>query len=876
MATLLDLTSFGHGVGSAAGTGLFDLFQTGSGTFSISVAGGRNGRNALRSAKGNFDNYARRTSVGTAGGVNIASFWVKFAAFPSGTEKDYVFACGGSGRGMFGIDSAGVTQAWANQAGTPATGPTFTTGTWHYIDLRLTTSGTTHTLDWYVDGVLQTQATYAAGASANVNGYEVGCVSVSGGAATGCDVYITDVVYGQTSGDFPLGPCAVEALIPSGDGAHSVGADTFRKVTSNGGTTANITNSTTDAYTVVDEWPPTADGNAADDWIDKTAGTTTAYVRIEVADPTFSSAPMAIRSYAAIQGASASPANNIQVQVYETTTAGSNIFNGSIASASTIYKSVVNNAKPSTGAWTLSALQNVNLRILSNDVAPVPRVKALLIEAAFSDPQGGAPSATDSGTETEGASSIAATVSGTNEAVTSTEGTSAISATVTGTNDSATLSETSSVVSTLAVSATDSGALTETSAVAAAVSGTAEAVAASETSSVAAAVAGTAETATATEGTSALALTRADTVTLTEGTSALAVATTDSGALTEGTSAVVASPSVTDSGTATEGTSAVAASASTTDTGTLTDATQSAPATVTGTNDQATLSETSAVAAAVASTGDSATATDARSSLVASASGTPDSASLTDTTSALAAQAQTTDSAALTDVSSVSQGGNPSASDSATATETSAVSITSTSVDSAALTDASSVQQTVQVSATDSAAASDSSSLSPSASATDAAGATETSAVAAQAATTDTASASDSSQVTPSITARADSGTLSETSSIAVVVTTADSGSLNESSGAAVQFTRSDAATLTDASQVQTFSGVPITASDTATLAEGHLLVVLVGPARMVASVSGAHLEGMILSGRLSAGLSSTRSASTIGATRMHADVTKG
>ena len=124
-------------------------------------------------------------------------------------------------------------------------------GAWHYVLLAYDVSGTTWTVDWWVDGVAQTQVSLSGKSADTGAGWAVGT-----GATNGTyDCYFDDIVYGEWSSlsDFTYKMYEVYGYAPGADGTHNAGTTTF--IPGDAATTPNMTNSTTDAWTYLDEIP---------------------------------------------------------------------------------------------------------------------------------------------------------------------------------------------------------------------------------------------------------------------------------------------------------------------------------------------------------------------------------------------------------------------------------------------------------------------------------------------------------------------------------------------------------------------------------------------------------------------------------------------
>jgi len=217
--------------------------------------------------------------------------------------------------------------------------------------------------------------------------------SSSSGDTGGVPADFDDVLlsgHAAGDGDYPITPDGfhhrVNAYGPVNDGTHAVGTATFRYTDNNGTAFTTITNGTTVAYQRVDLWPPLADGNASDTWVDKSAGTTLAdLVEFQMnTDGAETTAPIGVHPKAAIVSTTATADSCELFLRIGTTDDATKINNGTVGSATKVYRGWCYPLAPGGVAWTLANFNSpLRIRFSSTDISPVPRVKALLLEAAF-------------------------------------------------------------------------------------------------------------------------------------------------------------------------------------------------------------------------------------------------------------------------------------------------------------------------------------------------------------------------------------------------------------------------------------------------------------------------------------------------------------
>jgi hypothetical protein len=386
MATLVHVNGLHAEVVSAsAGNGLFEnISGSAATTISIDNTVTWEGSPTLKTATVGTGGYVGITKDWTAATTVVIGFPFRFDANPNANTRiiETPFATSIfpwlqlSTTGTLAVSGTGGTGGVASTSGT------LSTGTWYWIDWRIVNNAGTLEIDWQIDGSAMTSTTRAGATSgAASNDIRAG----NNGASTGTH-WTGPFVVSTTGADYPLGKHKVAKLAPNADGAHSVGAATFKRVINNGtdagGTT--FTNGTTDGWSVLDDVPVTADAGGTDDWVSKTAGTGTDYVEFQHADPEANSVPAGVRVVSALRNDTGTTANNAQIHLVEGTTEhGTAAFNGSIGSATTIYRTKTFSDKPTTGGWTRTALLDTRTRFRSTNLGAIPRLKAVWLEAAY-------------------------------------------------------------------------------------------------------------------------------------------------------------------------------------------------------------------------------------------------------------------------------------------------------------------------------------------------------------------------------------------------------------------------------------------------------------------------------------------------------------
>jgi hypothetical protein len=322
----------------------------------------------------------------TASNVWVSRCYVRFATLPSANfailgTKSTTAQVGGA------VFKQSDSKIYAGDVVTPnfgASGVSVTTGVWYRIDVKVDTSANPWTIDVQVDGVACGQATRALAAT-TYNGIILGTdISVT------CDMFFDDISASNTAGDYPLGAAYINHFIPTADGTHNVaGAADFRR----GNTTTDITNSTTDAYLLVDDVP-----------LDDTTPDTDDHIRI-VAPPNVTDYVECI--YGPAPGINTPTVAPITVEVIaEFFAAGTgisdeilklndngtvdNVYNGTQVAGTTtgIYKRKHYATAPTGGAWTVVSgngnFNNIRFRYgFATDANPDKSLMCTMIEAEF-------------------------------------------------------------------------------------------------------------------------------------------------------------------------------------------------------------------------------------------------------------------------------------------------------------------------------------------------------------------------------------------------------------------------------------------------------------------------------------------------------------
>jgi hypothetical protein len=373
------LTGFEHGflgTGANAGGGLIDVLPA---SWSISTSSPRNGSYCahLVAPSGSSSIMSKTLAFGSQ---VIARFAVKVTARPSSGSASLAGltdTVNGSVVASILIDSAGVLSATMS-GGTPVTGPTIDTTSWHVIEIQANSAS--KTLDWKVDGVLQTRATTGT----TLSGVEYMRLGPNTTIAYTAD--FDDWIVGEwtvAATDW-YGDGKVLAQLPASDGTHA----TITSLSPGDAGTAYSGTPTT-VNTMVDDPPGTLGWTAtrsATDNIALRTATVGAYAEIKpavTAQTGQANAVRAIMSYSS----STTTANLAACDVRNSAGAVKELW-GLTGGVGKAYNIVANQFKgaivtaPAAG-WTAAEVNAIRLRFggcTSADISPVPTVQAMMLE----------------------------------------------------------------------------------------------------------------------------------------------------------------------------------------------------------------------------------------------------------------------------------------------------------------------------------------------------------------------------------------------------------------------------------------------------------------------------------------------------------------
>ena len=381
MASPVWIEGFEHGVLSVSGAGIVNSL-TNAPTIDSSIR--RTGNYSCRFYKTVAAACYFTKTISGSPTYLVERIYVYFTTLPSAQTPLLMFT---PVAGQFlRLDYYSATQKLGVNFGAlaPQYGPTITTGQWYQIDIRCYCGGATHTIDWAVDEVDQTQATYDQAAS-TFNGIRTGNTAV-----VTLDAYVDDIVVSATSGDYPLGAGGVVGLSPNAAGTSNPGTGVIQDNAS-----VDINDSTNPANVELDDVPISTNT----DYIKQVATGTGNYAEVGFADISESTIQGAQAFLSYMSSATAANEGGCIIRDsdgQETTVWGNPTTRADYSESSMFYKSAII-AVPS-GGWTQAHVNALKSRIgYSNDISPVPYWENLMIQVAYAEGGATQKSANDTG-----------------------------------------------------------------------------------------------------------------------------------------------------------------------------------------------------------------------------------------------------------------------------------------------------------------------------------------------------------------------------------------------------------------------------------------------------------------------------------------------
>ena len=370
------LTGFEQGVLSASGTGLWNVI-TGAG-FAIASDTPRSGTYyAQLTAPATTAEKLSLTIPGGARTNLVGRVAFRVDSLPaSGTTNTIVFA------GTTATSTAGFYLALGNDnkiyarigSGTIRSSAALSAG-WHVLEWQAQWAANPETMDWRIDGVSQTQCTYAS--TTTISYFGLGNPATTGVAYTAS---YDDLIIGDwsTAATDWFGDGTILPQSPGSDGTH-----TFTSTHASHGASGSsyITGATTDAYLLVDDVP----FGTAYDGTDCIGQRVIAAEYAEIAPTTTArtGTPNAVRASMAYSSSTtttnSAACTILNGDAVETTLWGNSGAVADYSESSNFFKTALVPA-PAAG-WSAAAINALRWRFgWAADISPVPTVQALMLE----------------------------------------------------------------------------------------------------------------------------------------------------------------------------------------------------------------------------------------------------------------------------------------------------------------------------------------------------------------------------------------------------------------------------------------------------------------------------------------------------------------
>jgi hypothetical protein len=268
-----------------------------------------------------------------------------------------------------------------------ATGVTLGAG-WHFVDMKINASANPWTVDVSVDGTTLGQVTVGL-ASNNQDKLILGAFDPTTIPTWTGDIFFDDVLASNTLADYPFGDGYVNQFVSVSDGTHNVaGAADFKHGTAG----TDITNATTDAWTLVADVPlPTGTPSTTDLISNIAPPNATDYVKVIIGPApgisTPTTGPRAVEAIAAIHQAGTGT-GNMEIRLDDNGTKDA-IYSATTVAGTTAFKYVRKHyaTAPSTGAaWTSALFNAIQVEFGSPaavDANPDQYYDAMMFEGEF-------------------------------------------------------------------------------------------------------------------------------------------------------------------------------------------------------------------------------------------------------------------------------------------------------------------------------------------------------------------------------------------------------------------------------------------------------------------------------------------------------------
>lgn len=387
-----------QGMSSASGGGLQLSTPSSSNASVVSTAGRvKSGTYSHRLNNGGPSTIAVRGFFNlAAAGVCNGGFWMLLEDLPSADRQLFTVQGATTEDAVIQYDQGtGKLAAYDptnGQQGIWNSCPVLSADTWYWIAWKVDRTNAQMALTITPDGGSATDCGTINGASWTANNGWVGIgLDIAQGAF---DAYYDDIIICSGGTEYPLGPHEILALRPGSDGTHNVAGTEY--IDGDTATTPNFTNSTTDAWTRLDDdpWSTTRKTTGNISCEVHSAGT---YLEIApAAAPSGKPNALAVRTVLAYSSVTAT-ANNGSATVIRNSTPTENAIRGDFTtgadySESTNFFNGVMVTAPGAG-WSKTEIDALRWRIgrasNSSDISPRPTWQELMLEVAYPIAAGG-------------------------------------------------------------------------------------------------------------------------------------------------------------------------------------------------------------------------------------------------------------------------------------------------------------------------------------------------------------------------------------------------------------------------------------------------------------------------------------------------------
>lgn len=316
-----------------------------------------------------------RKTISNTPTVAVARAYISFTSLPNLTCNVFGFFTASSN--FVGVRFNPTGNVLEGVGGATAGGSfAVSQNTVYRVDIRCTVSATL-LCEWRVDGVAQTNASGAG--TSTFNSFRIG-VGVSGSPAVTGTMAADDIIFTQTSADYPIGASTIKGLFPRADGTHNfLLAGNFKYNNS-----TNVATSATDVYSYLDDLLDNITDFIA-------AANADAGEYIEVLPQTFQEAVTSINGLEIVGAhhAAGTAANKQSLHILDGNTESAVFDDADLSQTSICYTSKHYAVAPSTAAaWTRAKVEALKLRWASTfgtteDIIPVPYLDGLCIEVDY-------------------------------------------------------------------------------------------------------------------------------------------------------------------------------------------------------------------------------------------------------------------------------------------------------------------------------------------------------------------------------------------------------------------------------------------------------------------------------------------------------------